>query len=270
MAVSVEVVVVKLGGSLITDKRRPDTSRDEVIRRLAREIAAAARESSRRLLLGHGSGSFGHVAASRYGLGSGSLSPEQLEGIPATQNRAADLHRRVVGALHQAGAMPFSLAPSSFLSAREGRPEEVAAGPLSLALERGLLPVVFGDVVMDRAWGASICSTETLFLALVEPLRRRGFAVRRALWLGDTEGLYDRTGSTIPEIRPASCEALLAQAGASAGTDVTGGMRHRLETVSALARLGVESQLLNGLTEGILARALAGGPAGGTRVVAES
>ena len=39
-----DILLLKLGGSLITEKARPETPRLEVIARLAREIAAA-RES---------------------------------------------------------------------------------------------------------------------------------------------------------------------------------------------------------------------------------
>ncbi len=269
MATSAEVVLIKLGGSLITEKSRPDTARHAVIERLAGEIASEAGEGSRRLLVGHGSGSFGHTAASRHALGGGPLAADQREGITATQDRAAELHRRVVRSLRAAGTQPFSLAPSSFITSREGYPDEVTAEPLLLALESGLLPVIFGDVVMDHAWTASICSTETVFLALVEPLRQGGFTVRRALWLGDTDGVYDAQGVTIPEIRPATAGRLLDVAGASAGTDVTGGMRHRLEVVLGLARLGVESHILNGLTAGVLKSALAGDSVPGTRVLSD-
>jgi isopentenyl phosphate kinase len=267
---SAEVVLVKLGGSLITDKRRPDTPRQEVIERLAREVSVATEDGSTRLLLGHGSGSFGHVAASRYGFVGGALSAEQLAGVPVVQERAADLHRRVCRALQVAGSRPFSLAPSSFLTTREGRPQAIGTEPLFMALERDLLPVIYGDVVVDEAWGAAICSTETLFRALVEPARERGFTVGRALWLGETEGLYDREGQTIPEIQPGESAELLEEVGEAAGADVTGGMRHRLETACALARLGVESLILNGLTDGILGRALAGEPVPGTRVLPAS
>ena len=36
-----ELVFIKLGGSVITDKTQPETARPEVIQRLAREVASA-------------------------------------------------------------------------------------------------------------------------------------------------------------------------------------------------------------------------------------
>ena len=261
-----EVVLLKLGGSLITDKARPETPRREVLARLAGEISRGAAERPFRLLVGHGSGSFGHVAAQRFDLASGVRSAAQLPGVSFTQERAAALHRLVIAALADAGALPFSIAPSSCIASAAGRPVTFAGEPLFLALERGLLPVLYGDVVMDGEWGASICSTETIFELLVRRLRDRGWGVRRALWLGETDGLYDAAGRTVPRLSSADTAPALQAIGSAAGTDVTGGMRHRVETALALARLGVPSLLANGLTAGLLERALRGEEVVGTVV----
>jgi isopentenyl phosphate kinase len=265
-------VLVKLGGSLITDKETPGAARPEVIRRLAGELAAALdAEQAPRVVLGHGSGSFGHVAAAAHGLAGGidrgAGDRARLAGIAETQARAAELHRRVIAALAEAGALPFSIAPSSALVTAAGRPVAWNAEPVALALGLGLLPVVYGDVVLDRERGVAICSTEQVFLALAEHLRPHGYRAERALWLGDTAGVLDAEGSTRAEIAPSDLAAA-AIAGAAAGTDVTGGMRHRVETALTLAALGVESWILDGRQPGALAFALAGEPSGGTRVPA--
>ena len=265
---SAPLTLIKLGGSLITDKRRPGRARGGVIERLAGEIAAAGGERPGRLIVGHGSGSFGHPAAVRHGVHRGVGARGDLAGVAETQARAATLHRLVVDALLAAGAAPFSLAPSSFMSATAGRPVGLAIEPLLRALDLCLLPVTYGDVVLDRRQGSAICSTETVFHALVKALRRRGSEVARVLWLGETEGVYDRDGVLVPAITGGNLRRVLAAAGAAAGTDVTGGMRHRLETAAALARLGVESWILNGLVPGRLARALGGKKVPGTHVAA--
>ena len=265
-----DLILLKLGGSLITEKARPETPRREVIARLAGEIARAAREPHCRLIVGHGSGSFGHVAARASGIATGLHSPDQLPGVSRTQERAAALHRIVIEALLEAGALPYSIAPSSCLISDGGRPAELAAGPLLLALDRGLLPVLYGDVVMDRAWGVSICSTENLFEILARTLLDQGCTIRRALWLGETGGLYDSAGRTLPRLSLGDLAALENAAGAigaPSGTDVTGGMLHRVETALALARLGIPSLLANGLTPGLLERAVRGESVPGTEVV---
>jgi len=246
------LVLLKLGGSLLTEKTGVEVLRPEVLARLAAEIAAFAREAPGRLVVGHGSGSFGHVAAHRHGIAGGLRDASQLPGIAQTQDRAAALHRHVVAALLEAGALPFSIAPSSSVVAKGGEAVAFADEPLLLALDRGLLPVLYGDVVMDRAWGVSICSTEKLFEILARTLLDRGHTIRRALWLGETDGLYDAEGRTLPRLTAAGLEQAAGAIGAPAGTDVTGGMLHRVETALALARLGIPSHLANGLVPGLL------------------
>lgn len=276
------LVLLKLGGSLITDKARPETALDGVIRRLAREVTEALRQpGAPRLVLGHGSGSFGHAAAAHYGVheglgpgpGSGpspgaGAAPERRQGISRVQERAAALHARVVGALLAEGAAPFSVAPSSALVAAAGRPVRIEAEPLLLALRAGLLPVVYGDVVMDRERGSAIASTEAVLLVVAEELERRGLPVARALWAGITDGVLTEGGERLDEVRAAAAAEALAAAGASAGTDVTGGMRHRLEAALELARRGVPSLIFDATVPGRLAAALRGEEVQGTRVLA--
>ena len=61
------IQLLKLGGSLITDKANAKTPRRETLSRIALEIAAYRRYAGAdgRLILGHGSGSFGHIPADR-------------------------------------------------------------------------------------------------------------------------------------------------------------------------------------------------------------
>ncbi len=253
-----EAVLLKLGGSLITEKTDArGLTRPVVIARLAAEIARAAPRMPERIVLGHGSGSFGHVAAREHGIAGGLRSPAQLPGISLTQERAAALHREVLSALAAAGLAPFSIAPSSCAVFAGGKPAGMADEPLRLALQAGLLPVVYGDVVMDRKQGVAICSTERILEMLAARL-----PVRRVLWLGETDGVYGGDGRTIPAL--SNLEGL--EFASPAGTDVTGGMRHRVETALALARLGVRSVIFNGLTPGLLERALLGETVPGTEI----
>ena len=263
------IVLVKLGGSLITDKGRPGIARRTTIRRLAREIAALPRSNGApRVVLGHGSGSFGHVAAAEGGLGSRTRHPARARGIAHTQHRAAELHAIVIEALDAAGAKPFSLAPSSFMTCSRGRVAKVFADPLFHALAAGLVPVVYGDVVLDRERGAVVVSTEEVFVALAREAARRGVLVARAVWLGETDGVFEAGGDTVGRLTAAGALRRSLRVSGAAGVDVTGGMALRLRSTAALARRSVPSFILDGRRPGSLAAAVAGRMNGGTRVLA--
>lgn len=270
MKAATDVIFVKLGGSLITDKRRESHARLDVIERLAAEVAAARRRQPLPLVLGHGSGSFGHVAAARHGLGRGPIEAAALDGAIETRNQAARLHDIVIDALARAGVSTYSWVPSNELIATAGRPAVGSCASVWRALGLGMVPVTYGDVVPDSRWKMAICSTETVFRFLVEGLRERGGNVRRMLWLGETEGVFDRDGNTVPRIDGANYRQVLELVGDPAGTDVTGGMLLRLETTRALARLGIESRILDGRVPGRLTAALSGEDVPGTRFVAET
>lgn len=260
------IILVKLGGSLITEKAREETPRDVDITRLAAELAQACAEIPEQIVLGHGSGSFGHAAAHRSGIAAGFISREQLSGIAGTQASAATLHRRMIAALLQAGLPAFSLAPSSWVTTERGTPVASHAEPLLRALDLGLLPVVYGDVVLDRGQGVAILSTEGVLELAADRLLAEGRTVPRALWLGETDGLYDSAGITVPHLAADVEASEVAGVGGPAGTDVTGGMRLRLDTALRLARRGIPSLLLNGRTPGALLGALRGGPVAGTEI----
>ncbi len=264
-----DLVLVKLGGSLITDKRGDCTPRLEIIERLAREIAAARPRMQERIVLGHGSGSFGHASAARHGVGGGPLTAQARVGVSETRARAAELHALVTSSLLVAGLSPFTWAPSSALMARAGQTSRGDIEPLLAALDFGLLPVTYGDVVLDREWGAAICSTEAVLGYLSSRLRRRGHRVSRALWLGVTDGIYDPEGEPVSRVDRNNVSQVRRMIGEVAGTDVTGGMLLRLETARALARRGIESWIVDGRVPGRLTAGLLGERMPGTRFVAD-
>jgi isopentenyl phosphate kinase len=116
----------------------------------------------------------------------------------------------------------------------------------------------------------AICSTERLLELLARELPAHGTRVRRVLWLGETDGVYDAVGRTVERLAAGDLARhgeLRGAIGAAAGTDVTGGMLHRVETALALAARGIPSLIANGTTPGLLAAALRGEPVRGTEVV---
>jgi isopentenyl phosphate kinase len=262
------IILIKLGGSLLTDKRQPETARHDHIERLAGELAAARRETGRQVILGHGSGSFGHAAAERFRIGEGFDGEGQCHGAATTQDSAARLNRLLVAALLAAGESPYVLAPSSFLLARLGRPVKGTPAALKMALGRGFLPVVFGDLLLDSELGVSIASTETVLIYLASRLLKQGIAVSHAYWLGDTDGVFDEQGELLATLHPEQLGKLRPALGGARGFDVTGGMLHRVESAVRLAELGVTNWIANGQTPGLLARALRGEPVPGTCVTA--
>jgi isopentenyl phosphate kinase len=250
------VTLVKLGGSLLTDKQRPLALRRDVVARLAEELASVTtRPDAPAVILGHGSGSFGHWAAHRHRFRERTGAARTLAAA-RVQLAAGELHRLLIRALVLAKLPAMSLRPAAWLTLAGGAVATTSVDALTGALDAGAIPVVCGDVVSDGLLGTTIASTEQVFAALVDALPHAGWRVDRALWAGATPGILDRHGELVPLVdqqRRAELDHALAGA---AGVDVTGGVRLRVDTALELARSGVESWIFDGTTPGALASAL--------------
>jgi isopentenyl phosphate kinase len=254
-----DMLFLKLGGSLITDKDQPSAPRRDVIARLAAEIAdfrSAIPDS--RLILGHGSGSFGHIPAKKYGTRAGVRTPEGWRGFAEVWLQATALTRLVIEALHDAGLPALAFPPSAAVTARGGRIAAWDTAPIRHALEAGLLPVVHGDAVFDETWGGTIVSTEDVFRQLA-PV----FQPARILIAGVEEGVWaDYPGRTrlVREITPARLPEIEAALHGSAATDVTGGMAGKVREMLALAgqARGLRVLIFNGVPAGRVHAALLG------------
>ncbi len=227
------MIFLKIGGSLITDKASPSTPRPDVIARLAEEIAAARRERpGLRLVLGHGSGSFGHTAAGKYGTREGVRTPQGWRGFAEVWQAARSLNCLVTEALHAAGLPAVAFPLSTAATVEAGRIITWNLHPLQSALENGLLPVVYGDVAFDRERGGTILSTEEIFAYLSTSLKPR-----RILIAGTEPGVwadYPACTLLIPELTPADLERQRAALHGSSATDVTGGMLSKVTGMLSL------------------------------------
>lgn len=261
------MIFLKLGGSLITVKDEAETARPEVLARIATEIAGFITEQpEQRLLLGHGSGSFGHAAAARHKLG-GPDEPGDWEAYWEVWAAARRLHDLVMQALIEAGLPAISMPPSASGLSADGKLEQLAVEPIEHALRAGLLPVVQGDVIFDRHRGAAIISTEAVFAFLAKRLRPD-----RLLLAGAEAGVYadypDRQ-QLLDELTRRDLAGLPLLGAAEA--DVTGGMRDKVERSLQLVEAlpGLDAWIFSGHEPGSVTRALAGQPTG-TRLRAAS
>jgi len=251
-----ELVFLKLGGSLITDKSGELTARPRVIRRLAREVRAALnKRPDLKLILAHGSGSFGHVVASRYGTRKGVRGPEAWRGFAEVADAAAHLDGIVREACIREGIPVLSLPPCTLTRCEKGVLTKLDLTPIQAALKADLVPLVYGDVAFDSAWGGTITSTEELFAYLA-----REMSPARILLVGDAPGVFGQASSTrvVPVVTPATFASISPALDGARATDVTGGMATKVTQMLSLVerspRLVVH--ILSGRTPGLVQRTL--------------
>ena len=140
------------------------------------------------------------MPARRYHTRQGVHTPQEWQGFLEVWREAAALNHLVVDAFTAAG-LPVMAFPPSAGADCQGRPgRNLGSAPLESALQAGLLPVVYGDVVFDRVRGGTIFSTEDLFEYLALRLRPE-----RILLAGLEPGVwgdYPRCAQLVSEITP--------------------------------------------------------------------
>jgi isopentenyl phosphate kinase len=255
------MIFLKLGGSLITDKERAEFARMDVLRRLAGEIAEARRRRPEtKLLLGHGSGSFGHFVASRTRTHLGASSPEDWAGFAEVWASANRLNRIVVDSLAEARLPVVSFPPSSSALCDDGEITEYSAAPIQRALDAGLIPLIQGDVAFDSSRGSTIVSTESVMAYLAPRLRPT-----RLLLAGIEDGVY-RDFPSSRDVLPVVTEDDLERIGigGSHARDVTGGMADKVNQALGLAANlpDLEIRIFSGAVPGQVLSALLGGSPG--------
>ena len=271
-----ELIFLKLGGSLITDKTQAYTARLDKLANLATQIARALQtQPELRLVLGHGSGSFGHTAAKKYGTRDGILAPLQLplssakmggeqegggywKGFAEVWYQASTLNRFVIQALHEAGLPAMTFSPLASVWSQNGQVAEWDLSQIKSALENGIIPVVHGDVIFDHSKGGTILSTEDLFEHLARELRPG-----RILLAGFEEAVwadFPARKQRVEVLTRESFKKVSSGVGESTGADVTGGMQSKvLQMLDLVEQVpGLRALIFSGEGDRNLEKALKG------------
>jgi len=239
-------VVVKLGGSVITDKKVAFSYREAAVRGLGSAMAS----SKVPVVLVHGGGSFGHTEARRHGLSSSRSSPSP-EGVSETREAMFNLDAKVCASLSAAGVHPYPFSPFTLLD-RDGG---AGSSFLERLLKAGTTPVTFGDVVHDGK-GFRVLSGDTICVELAEML-----GATRCVMALDVGGVLDERGAVIGVLSEEG-EARISPARA----DATGGIALKIKEAMRMASSGTEVRFVSGLRPAEFSKALKGLKFHGTTV----
>jgi len=216
------VIVLKLGGSVLTRKGEPETVDREVLDRAARAVASTDDD----LVVVHGGGSFGHHHADAHGVTptDGTLDADAALDIHDAMCRLNDA---VVDELQAAGAPALPVHPLS-AGRRDAHGDlSYPTGAVRALLAEGFLPVAHGDVVAHAGRGVTVLSGDELVALLA-----RALSADRVGLCSTVPGVLDREGTVIDRID--SFEAVAGLLEGSDDTDVTGGMAGKVRTLLAL------------------------------------
>lgn len=234
--------LIKLGGSVITEKSTTATFRSSIMDDLSAQIARSGKD----VLLVHGAGSFGHVLAKEYELVHGFSSDKQRYGFAATQAMVQTLNSYVLSSLHKHHLPAVSLPPHAMLQLKNQEIETSNMDFFKAYMKQGFLPVTYGDVALDEKIGFSICSGDLLMLLLAEE-----FHPEKVIFVMDEDGLYSKNPKKFADAEFLECiqqdEIDSLQTSLDEHADVTKGMAGKLQTIKKISSLQSDTVLVNGL-----------------------
>ncbi len=242
------MIILKIGGSVITKKASPLCARESEIHRIAHEIASFLSESDAdSLILVHGAGSFGHPQAMKYKL----KQEFNVKGAYLTHNSVKALNSIVVEALNKEGVRALPVHPLSSCILENGNIIDFQLRHINVMLERGIVPVFHGDVVMDTQKGIEILSGDRIISYLANAMNASRIGAG-----SDVDGVLDSKGEVIRKITPITF--LDVKKYIHDTKDVTHGMLGKVTELVELARHGINSRIFNASRKGMVAKFLYG------------
>ena len=246
------MILIKFGGSVITDKSEYRRFNTERVRRLCREI----KESGQSTIVVHGAGSFGHVIAKEHRLNEGYMDDSQIPAVAQVCYDMRDLNSMIVKELNDAGIPAVSVPTGSCFMMRNGKLSVKDPEVLRSMFSKGIMPVMFGDVVMDSERGFGICSGDQIMEVLAGI-----FDPEKVIFVSDIDGLYRTDPKKDPDaefIETVDKETMEGVTTDITVADVTGGVRGKMEAMLRLCSGGRECILVNGTADGRLLSLLRG------------
>jgi len=238
------LIVIKLGGSALTDKRRIFTPRIKEIHRAAEQVAQLSKRFS--LVVVHGAGSYGHIPVREWRLESGLSSRRQLKGLAATKSKLLEWEGIFdqIFLDHQIPLIPFLA--SDFVVTRKGRIFSADLRPVKNWLSINCVPSTGGDIVSDRNNGFSVLSGDQLSTYLAVQLK-----ASRLIFGTDVDGIFtsdpkhDPHARIIKELTSSTAIHAASRARVSDIPDVTGGMAGKIIEGARAASNGIPVYFVN-------------------------
>lgn len=262
------IIILKIGGSVITKKERGIQADIKAIKRISRELKEAFKLSPNlKPVLVHGGGSFGHRIADKYKVHLGLKSGNQLLGFTKTIQVMRKLNLIFVEEFQKIGLPAIPLQPSAISIQKDSKISDMFIKTLMFAMNLSCIPVLWGDAVFDEKQGYSILSGDHIVTFLAQKLKSR-----RVIFGTNVDGVFDSDPNTnknaklIRLITPDNIEKILTNVSGSKTTDVTGGMQRKILEVLPLVEKGVQVEIINAKKKGYILDSLLGNKELGTLI----
>lgn len=238
-----ELYILKIGGSIATDKEGAKLLvRKELLGQIGKQIRNAQKEGNFDLILIHGAGSFGHLLAQKYALKTGTGKDEKkIHGSLLSRLANQKLNRAVTESFFSAGLRIVPVHTASVIIQHQGRIASFDTEILEMAIAKGYIPLLYGDMVFDKTLGMSICSGDGIGAYLAKKL-----GAEKIFFASDIDGVFDKDPHLFADAR--LIEKIRLSDIHSAGNishshsiDATGGLGGKISSLAGLHGSSVQS-----------------------------
>lgn len=249
-----KIVIVKLGGSLISNKAIPYSVNGEIIDRIALEIKQFSDISHFSLIIVHGGGSFGHPMAYKYAIHKGYSKdiPIQIDGLLKTHRKMLDLNHILVNSFIAQGLKVFSLPPSVVFMEKNGSLVFSGKQLIEELLEWQIIPILFGDILFTDRHNFKILSGDTIIQHLCAEFGSQ--QVEKVIFTFDQDGIlkkseegqqfglvYNLNSSELKEFKNS-----WNNFDSGEKYDVTGSLAGKIEKILKIVDMDITVKLING------------------------
>ena len=224
------MILIKLGGSIITNKEKPLSARRKIIDNLAKSL----KKINEPMIIVHGGGSYGHYWSVKYDMHTKERKYD-LRGVAIIKNSMIELNKIILDSLLKNKSSPYCLPPTDFMSGNKPILKKVKE--IEKIAKSGLIPVTFGDALWFGQKKTYILSGDKIMTHIAKIIKPR-----LCIFALNEDGLYSdlKSKKLIYELkgeRPSISENKM---------DVTRGMTRKVEEASNIAKMGMNVFFVNG------------------------
>ena len=224
------MILIKFGGSVITNKEKPLSVRRKAIDNLSKSL----KKIDETMIIVHGGGSYGHYWSVKYDMHTKEKKYD-LRGVAVVKNSMVELNKIILNSLLKNRLNPYCLPPTDFMLGNKSIPKKIKE--IEKIAKSGLIPVTYGDALWYGQKKTYILSGDKIMTHLAKILKPR-----LSIFVLNEDGLYSdlKSKKLIHELkgeRPSISENKM---------DVTGGMTRKVEEASKISKMGINVFFVNG------------------------
>lgn len=224
------MILIKLGGSIITNKEKPLSVRRKTIENLAKSL----KKIKEPIIIVHGGGSYGHYWSVKYDMHTKERKYD-LRGVSIVKNSMIELNKIILDSMLKNKLNPYCLPPTDFMSGN--KPISKKIKEIEKIAKSGLIPVTFGDALWYGQKKTYILSGDKIMTHLAKILKPKF-----CIFALNEDGLYSdlKSKKLIYELqgeKPTISENKM---------DVTGGMARKVDEASKISKMGLNVFFVNG------------------------